>query len=176
MVMIGEEKRIQALFRELRQDDERIAPQFVMVWNRAQAESLRPQRTFNLSLVVTTALLLVALFSLALWFSYRQPTRQQIAAGLITPAAPTLVPSSVALPSDPTGTVPVKPYNRAVVRQRALRLAARRRAEIPNAVISSWQSPTVRLMQSPAEDVLSSLPQLSRSADELKSFLPETTQ
>jgi hypothetical protein len=62
------------------------------------------------------------------------------------------------------------------------KLAARRQADLNagNAAIretvsiSSWQSPTATLMQSPADDVLTSLPQLDRSLTELKTFLPNT--
>jgi hypothetical protein len=49
----------------------------------------------------------------------------------------------------------------------------KRRAIISNArAIAVWQSPTTALLESPAEDVLSALPQLTQSAVELKSFLP----
>jgi hypothetical protein len=41
-------------------------------------------------------------------------------------------------------------------------------------VISSWQSPTISLLRSPAGEVLTSLPQLTETVNELKSFLPNT--
>ncbi|MGH9959068.1 MAG: hypothetical protein ACREBC_18380, partial [Pyrinomonadaceae bacterium] len=67
-----------------------------------------------------------------------------------------------------------------LVRRRAAhqsKLRALRRAEIQNAAaISSWQSPTARLMQSPADDVLTWVPQLHQYIMELKSFLPNTPQ
>src|SRR5260370_7820301 len=40
MELVGEEKKIQALFSELRLADEQAAPSFAGVWNRAQ---LRPR-------------------------------------------------------------------------------------------------------------------------------------
>jgi hypothetical protein len=36
MELVGEEKKIQALFSELRLADEQAAPSFAGVWNRAQ--------------------------------------------------------------------------------------------------------------------------------------------
>ena len=70
MELVGEQKRIQALFSELRLADEQTAPRFAVVWNRAQARSSRawrPTRAFNFSFVAATALLICALVSLALW-------------------------------------------------------------------------------------------------------------
>src|ERR1700704_3527117 len=67
MELVGEEKRIQALFSEARLADEQTTPSFVRVWNRAQAKTTRTQRAFNLSFVAATALLVCALVSLAWW-------------------------------------------------------------------------------------------------------------
>jgi len=72
------------------------------------------------------------------------------------------------------------PNRRSNSKSLSMKLAARRhaelvakRAEIRNAVaISSWQSPTTALLRSPGDEVLTSLPQLNQSANELKSFLP----
>jgi len=75
MELVGEQKRIQALFSELRLADEQAAPLFAGVWNRAQARTLRTvrPRAFNLSFVAATALLVVAFVSLAaLWARYSQ--------------------------------------------------------------------------------------------------------
>ena len=58
MASIGEEKEIRALFSELKFADEQTAPSFTAVWHRAQSRSLRPQRAFNLSFAVATALLI----------------------------------------------------------------------------------------------------------------------
>src|SRR5882672_5679109 len=75
MELIGEEKRIQALFSEVRLADERTTPSFVGVWNRAQAKTTRAQRAFNLSFVAAMALLVCALVSLAWWVN-RAPRNQ----------------------------------------------------------------------------------------------------
>jgi hypothetical protein len=99
------------------------------------------------------------------------------------PTAQTAIvnPSPVSVSSKPNEVLPVVLKHRARARPAALKLAARRRAEMlaakraelrNAAAVLSWQSPTAMLMRSPADDVLRSLPQLNLSANELKLFLP----
>lgn len=186
MELTGNEKKIQALFRELKLEDERVAPGFVRVWNRAQATSLRPRRAFKISFALATALLVITLCSLALWsrnLRRGQQSNPGVAGGSATPGS--TPPSTSAPPPatpEPTQLGVAEPRNRARSNRWARKLAARRQAELSarNAAIgeavaiSSWQSPTATLMQSPADDVLTSLPQLSQPVNELKSFLPNT--
>src|SRR5437016_9040344 len=190
MELVGEEKKIQTLFSELRLADEPTAPSFSTTWNRAQARALRPRRAFNLSFVAATALLICALVSLA-WWSTRGQRTQQPNLVAIAPAgvAPDLKPSEVVPPSKesaaPSEREPKKPVTAAhrpqvSARLRAERLAARQEANLLAAAkkqataISSWQSPTATLLSSPNDDLLKSLPQLNESTNDLKSFLPNT--
>jgi hypothetical protein len=191
MESIGNEKKIQALFRELKLADERVAPEFIKVWNRAQATSPGSPRVFKISLAVATAaLLVITLSALVLWSRNGQPDDQ------VDPkvATESTLPGSTPAPHQATpATPPLTRPLRSVVAQSPVRvksnqwppkLAARRKADLEarNAVIreavsiSSWQSPTATLMQSPADHVLTSLPQLDRSLNELKTFLPNTSQ
>ncbi len=55
MELVGEEKRIQALFSDVRSADERTTPSFAGLWNGAQSKTIRTQGAFNLSFVVATA-------------------------------------------------------------------------------------------------------------------------
>jgi len=180
MELVGEEKKIQALFSELRLADERVMPTFATVLSRTQSHNVRPLRAFNLSFALATALLICARFSLAVW-SWRwqqtpQPNRQ-IAATAATPRA---TPESTTT-DEPLKGLPTKEQPRVFGNGRAARFAARqrgallaaRRAEIRDAAaISSWQSPTATLLSSQNDALLNSLPQLNESVKELKSFLP----
>jgi hypothetical protein len=180
MELVGEEKRIQALFRELRLEDEHVAPRFATMWHRAQAGSRAPRRTFNVAFVVATALLLCALFSLA-WLT-KQWQRSQQASAAVT--AVNSIPSvgaatevkrevNVVSSSDLKRRSSSKSLSMKLAVRRHAEMLAARRAEIRNAAaISSWQSPTTALLRSPGDAVLTSLPQLNKSVDELKSFLP----
>ena len=190
MESVGNEKKIQALFRELKLADERVAPEFIKVWNRAQATSPGSPRVFKIFAVATAALLVITLSALVLWSRNGQAGDQvdpKVATESTTPGS-TLAPHQ-ATPATPPPTRPL----RSVVAQSPVRvksnqwppkLAARGKSDLEakNAVIreavsiSSWQSPTATLMQSPADHVLTSLPQLDRSLNELKTFLPNTSQ
>ena len=188
MELVGEEKKIQTLFSELRLADEQTVPSFGATWNRAQARALRPRRAFNLSFVAATALLICALVSLA-WWSTRWQRTQPPNVVAVTPSGvvPDLKPSEVVPASKespaPSGSGPKKPVSvshrfEVSARLRAERLAARQEANLFAAAkkqataISSWQSPTATLLSSPNDDLLKSLPQLNESTNDLKSFLP----
>ena len=191
MELVGNEKRIQALFRELKLADERVAPEFIKVWNRAQATSPGSPRVFKISFAVATAaLLVITLSALVLWSRNGQPGDQvdpKVATESTppgsTPAPPQATPATP-LPTRPLRSVVAQSPVRVKSNQWPPKLAARRKADLEarNAVIreavsiSSWQSPTATLMQSPADHVLTSLPQLDRSLNELKTFLPNTSQ
>lgn len=186
MELVGEEKRIQALFSEVRLADEQTTPSFVGVWNRAQAKTIRPQRAFNLSFVAATALLVCALVSLAWWSRHWQSNPEVIAN---TPAVPATSPMKVGVDaikvggenreansSPPVGRrVAFSSKSNAVklaARRAALLVAANRKATHEAKAIASWKSPTATLLDSSSGELLKSLPQLNQTVDELKSFLP----
>src|SRR5882672_3474609 len=73
MEVIGDDKRIRALFSEARLADEQATPSFTSQWHRAQSQALQPRRALSLSFVAVTALLVCALISLAVWSQYSQP-------------------------------------------------------------------------------------------------------
>ena len=179
MELVGEEKRIQALFSEVRLADEQTAPSFVGVWNRAQAKTTRTQRAFNLSFVAATALVVCALVSLAWWVNHAQRNRHAVVATV--PSITNVDPKNVVQPPAKAVVGFFKvPQPRSSDRSRALKLAARRQAVLMAAnrkaardakAIESWQSPTATLLDSPSDEMLKSVPQLNHSVDELKSFL-----
>lgn len=185
MELAGNEKKIQALFRELKLEDERLRPGFAGVWIRVQAESPRPLPAFKLSFALAV-LLVITLFSLALWSRSWQQTpspKQEIAAGSTNGSTNSgTVPTSTSASPEPKQIASDKPRHRVQANLAARKSAARRRANelARQAVIrealalSTWQSPTATLMQSPADDVLTSLPQLTQTVQELKTFLPNT--
>lgn len=180
MELVGEEKKIQALFSELRLADEQAAPSFAGVWNRAQLRPRTRVSALSFAFAAAACAVLVAVVGLALWSSSRQQTSQpsrQIAA---TPDASPVTPGS-RTSDEPSGVLPKREQPRVSRNARAARFAARqkaellaaRRAEIRDATaISSWQSPTATLLSSQNDALLNSLPQLNESVKELKSFLP----
>src|SRR2546425_2304671 len=114
MELVGEEKKIQTLFSELRLADERTAPSFSATWNRTQARALRPRRAFILSFAAATALLICALVSLAWWSTHWQrPQQPNVVAVTPSGVIPNLrpsegVPASKESPP-PSGSEPKKP-------------------------------------------------------------------
>jgi hypothetical protein len=194
MELAGNEKKIQALFRELKLADERVAPGFTRVWDRAQATNPGSPRVFKISFAVATALFVITLCSLVIWSRNWQRSQQSnpgVATGPTTPdstPAPLLAPPLVkplARPlanQGPTQLGVAQPPNRVKSNRWDRKLVARRQADLnagnapirETISISSWQSPTATLMQSPADNVLTSLPLLDRSLTELKTFLPNT--
>ena len=179
MEFVGEEKRIQALFSELRFADERMVPSFATAVARAQSRTVRPMRAFNLSFALATALLICGLVSLAWWANAWQRTPANLAWLNVAPTTSDFpVLSKVTSPNPFPATESNNPTNE---RTRALKMAARRRAaelaqqraDVSAATaISSWKSPTATLLSSQNDALLNSLPQLNESVKDLKSFLP----
>jgi hypothetical protein len=182
MELAGDEKKIQAWFLELKKEDGHSAPGFARLWKRALAINEKPRRTLRTAFAVATALLVITLCALAFWSRnwHRGQEQNSEATSRSTMPGSTSVPSQAT--PEPKHLVVNEAGNRIRVNRGQLSLAARGQAEftsrnaiIRNAVaISTWQSPTTTLMQSPGDDVLTSLPQLDQSATEFRSFLPNT--
>jgi len=183
MELVGDEKRIPELFSELRLADEQTVPRFAVVWNRAQARTVKPARAFNLSFVAATALLVCALLSLALWSKYSQRNVQPNAVAVREATKPATGAVQVVKNAEDRIVSPVSADRRVrpgsisraqrlAAQRRALVLAANRKAAREAEAISTWQSPTSALLKSQNDELLKSLPQLNENADELKSYLP----
>src|SRR2546423_5518703 len=184
MELAGEEKKLQALFSELKRTEEQIAPRFATVWNRAQL-SPRRVRALTPAFVAATALLVFGLISLAVWLRYSKPSQPQtIQAGVVAPTRIESPRVAVAATSPaPKIIAPVKHRNinrglvaRALLARRdAQFLAANQKVTQDAKTIDNWQSPTTALMSSPNNEIFTSLPQFNQSASDLKSFLPSRT-
>src|SRR5215510_6861756 len=176
MASVGDEKRIRALFSELKFADEQTAPGFTAVWHRARSQSSKPWRAFNRSFAVATALLVCALATLGIWTKYSQRTPPAIAfanvpAGSDFPKAATR-PEPASTPGVTDAPVAIKSRGARLAARRQALIAANRRAEKQAKEIASWQSPTTSLLSSPSDNLFKSLPQLNENANELRSFLP----
>ncbi|HEX7723314.1 MAG TPA: hypothetical protein VF397_14235 [Pyrinomonadaceae bacterium] len=179
MEIIGDDKKIRALFSEAKLADAQATPGFTSQWNRAQSRALWPRRAFKLSLAAVTALLVCALISLAVWSQYSQP-RPTYSAFADVPALNSLAASAVKTVDEvPTlvqkGTVhkPTKSrITRSTAQSNALIVASNGKAAKEATSIDTWQSPTSALLTSPMDGLFKSLPQLNENANELKSFLP----
>jgi len=180
MEIIGDDKKIRALFSEAKLADAQATPSFTSQWNRAQSRALRPGRAFKLSLAAVTALLVCALISLAVWSQYSQP-RPTYSAFANVPALNSFGGSEIKTPGEiPTplvqkGTVhkPIRSrVTRSTAQSPALTVASNGKAAKEATNIDNWQSPTSALLTSQTDGLFKSLPQLNENANELKSFLP----
>jgi len=177
MELSGKEKKIQALFSELRTAEEQVAPRFAPMWNRAQLAPRRV-RPFNPAFVAATLLLVFGLVSLGVWSQYSQRTQPTVVARV---AAPAVVNAPAAGAGD-SGAEQVShaPVQHNLKRTRPLRFRSTERTLVVSnqkltreaKAISSWSSPTSALLTSSSNEIFTSLPQLNKSASDLKSFLP----
>ncbi|MEO7971406.1 MAG: hypothetical protein ABI698_08910 [bacterium] len=184
MELTGNEKRIQALFLELKFAEACVAPEFGSLWNRAAATPAASSSVFKLSFALAMSFAVIALFSLVLWsrnWERIQTSTPDVGAVAYQPGALPVVPAVA--PGSTQFAIAEQPQ-RMKVNRSVRRLVTRHRLDanapsvvIPEAVaISGWRSPTAMLLQSPADDMLTSLPQLDLGVRDLKTFLPETLQ
>ena len=161
MKLAGDEKRIQALFRELRLEYQQVVPGFERVWNCARASRSERRRVVSTSFVaLTSALVVVTVSTLLFWSTDRSPEiEKHDVVGTIPVAIPISVNSSKSSGHRKlAGRKKIQPAAKPIIR---------------NAVaLSTWKSPTAILMESPAGSEINSLPQLDQAAKELQLFLP----
>jgi hypothetical protein len=165
MKLVGDEKRIQALFRELRLEDQQVVPGFERVWNCAHASRSERLRVASTSLVALTSALVVATLStLAFWppeGSAEIPKQDVVSMRFIT--TPSIEPLAASA-SKPSGHRKLEGRKKTQVAAKPL---------IREAIaLSTWKSPTTIFMELPTGSEINSLPQLNQAAKELQLFLP----
>jgi len=178
MELSGEEKKLQALFSELKAADEQATPHFGSTWNGAQIAP-RKMRMFNPAFVAAMMLLVFGVVAFAVWSRYSGTTSSPQTVIATTPQNPSTTTVAEAPPAPTKETQELKPKNTVIVARRNkvtsqhnAMLAANRKLEKDAKSIANWTSPTSALLESPSDEIFSSLPQLNQSATQLKSFLP----
>lgn len=166
MESVGNEKRIQALYSELRLENQTRAPQFDRLWSRAQVNETTAVRNLGAPMALLIAFsVAVIVCSFAAWAWYRSTASEapNIVVQLPEPAIAEPVKNLTPLPT----AAPPRPGK--ITRRRE----AARWNTSAIAMLSSWQSPTQRFMDSPTELVPTALPQLNQSVKDLESFLSQ---
>src|SRR6185503_1546222 len=179
MEIIGDDKKLRALYSEARVANEAATPSFSSVWHRAQARSLKPRRAFKVSFALVTALLVLTLGSLALWsrYSSRQNERPEVVKNESAPrgVAPAAESPEKAKNKDEGRTAEKRrqtPLEVPVYRSpkpRVIRatppanpqVLAANKTTVKEITIDTWQSPTAALLSSPTEELFKSVPQLN---------------
>jgi hypothetical protein len=178
MEIIGDDKKLRALYSETRFVDEQVAPSFSAAWRRAQSRAQQPRRVLNRAFASALALVIFAGATFAIWSKYSSPPQTYSAFAI--PTAANIVIASKGNPEAVSPATDVK-YPSLSMRSRASKLATQRqqlvvaenrKAEKAAKEIASWQSPTGSLLSSSSDDLFKSLPQLNENANEMKSFLP----
>ena len=155
-----EEERIERLFREMRQEDERLAPSFAKVTGVGLATNARRGRPVLRFAVVTA--LLVLLIGSAVFLVTRvskRTARDDIAES--TPG-----PSSDQGEGNPSsndnvgGAIENGPAPAPVIAKRNSIHRSRGRGHTESSLISQWRSPTDFLLSVPGEQLLRTVPRL----------------
>jgi len=179
MEIIGDDKRLRALYSETRFVDEQVVPSFSATWHRAQSRAKQPRRTFTFAFASALALVIFAVATFAIWLKYSPQPQTYSAFATVAAADLASLPNKGSSEAT-SSTVPVN-HVTAPIRSRANKLAAQRlqlmvaenlRIEKEAKEIASWESPTASLLSSSSDNLFRSLPQLNQNANELKSFLP----
>src|SRR6266550_5036265 len=99
MEIIGDDKKIRALFSELRFADEQAAPSFVGVWNRAQLRPRTRVSPLSFSFAAAAFAVFVAVVTLALWSASRPQTTSTNHTVAVTLATPRVTPPTTLGPT-----------------------------------------------------------------------------
>ena len=162
-----EENRIRKLFRELREDDERLAPSFDSILRPALMKRVSFSRSLRLlrAAIITAALALIA----------------TLAYVLLTPSSPTVddAPEKVRKEKIEGPVPPMAPESKdhkSEIAKKAPRKQYRRRSQDKNLqaarLISEWQSPTGILLEPAGNELFTTLPKTGESVVEIRWTLP----
>jgi len=173
MKSVGDEQRIQALFREFTTHELHDLPTFNRLWS-AEVGLPREHVSFKRSsIVIASTAVIAVVFSLAIWKS-PEPAKTS------NPSSYTGSPKKMLALVAPIATETPKRIVIHVARRRrhnSQLSAQRRKMELSmmekSLALSRWQSPTSLIMEfATSSAVARSLPQLTESVRDLKSFLP----
>lgn len=176
MQFAGDKNRIQALFSEMSLEDHSQAPRFERLWNRAELTRRAHSSDFRSAvLVIVSALAVVTVGSLAVWWSRSRPANPP------ADSAVKIVPEVISIPPVPEvydglNPKPATVHIPARKKRSARQPATERAITYESALLSNWESPTKIFMESPTVVVLNSLPRLNESAEDLRSFLPRSNE
>lgn len=174
MNLIGDEKRIRQLFREMRLDDQRRAPEFASLLAASTSRMARSQnRIRSLRFTMAVAIVCVALL-IAMAVIVKPSKPKGPAVDDAQALAPTLPPESLPSigPSRPGVEAPgVEPHKVAIKHARHRRRS--NQFEIAMKSLFAWKSPTASLLQTPADELLRSLPRLGESLRTIRFFSPD---
>ena len=176
MEIIGDDKKIRALFSEPKLADEQATPSFTGAWNRAQsraAPAARGRSAFRCRgdgvrlFVAVVGPVVVTVFTATrdilgiaqMWRAGELWSRRQDQTKVLRH-----------LTSNGTASVERLDRRAAQIRGAALTVAGRATRSCEATTITSWQSPIATLLTSQNDDLFKSLPQLNENANELKSF------
>jgi len=165
MELVGDEKRIQALFSELKFQDQRIAPAFDRLWNSVPHPKPKRIAFVHPMVVFATITIFGTISAVALWSKQTPDVDISVARDV---AAVVAVPIEV--DAEPPKKMSRKPHHSLARKNvKPAKLEPVMIEEV--AVLSSWQSPTDSLMAYPSNAVVTSLPEFAQSVKDLESYL-----
>jgi hypothetical protein len=188
MGLNGEDKRIRALFCELKREEKRTSPLFARTWNIAEAEfhrggfsRLRFQHSSNLlrfaTAILVVSLVLAATVLLPRYLRLRRQPKHDYAKQGVEAAPHATSEEPARSGKAPANRESGKPTDRLVAIRRSVRVkksqvaSAQRARSVKQNGLSEWQSPTAKLLRSAGEELLRFVPQMNESAAEMKKFL-----
>ena len=179
------EEEIRRLFRELRQEDERLAPPFDRELDAAAASGLQASPSWRISrLPVAAGIALVLCGSLA-FVLLRRPPMQPVPTAGVEPTAAAVEPQPrvVASPT-PERHIQITKAERRLgapsglkpsvweAKPAAARRAAPAQSQSPPILISVWRSPTEFLLKSPNDLLLhNAVPRLHSSPEVIRTVI-----
>lgn len=163
----GDEERIRQLFHELSCEDQRRAPAFVNLLtateSRSKGSSFRALWPLKIVAAGILCLTVLIVFRASRRVSPQEPAVQNPTTNALASSS---VPDNVIRNLPP----PAKPGPLSTRRARPRQRQFSGSLTVAMRSLSSWQSPTSALLQSPRDDMLNRLPRLGESLQMIRTF------
>jgi hypothetical protein len=162
-----QEKEIRQLFRNERQANESLTPDFALTLEAALSGTGRARPRRLVLRVAFAAVALVAVGCVVFLVADRSSREQQPPMLVAGPNEPVIKPpATVDEPVSVPPELPAKPVRRPHRHQSS--------ARVPVPLISQWRSPTAFLLKTPGDELLRTVPRLGASAVEININLSST--
>ena len=166
----GDEERIRQLFHELRREDQGIAPQFGDVFTAARNRNKGSNTaTWSIRFAAAAVLCVLVLITIRVSTPVTSHEEQTAPGSTLSPIAPS--DTTVNVVRSPSQTPRTQP--RPTIRRQSRPRQFSTSLAIVMKSLSSWQSPTAALLQTPQDEILNTLPRLGESLRTIKSFSPD---
>ncbi len=166
---VGDEQKIRTLFHDLRLEQQQLTPHFAAMWYRARLGTSASTSSWSLSLAVLSSVVVISVCSVGIWKNSQRsaaevvatsPNQQSLQQTSVPDSSSSLIKSARANSRHDGGETRSK-----LAAGRTKKVFEKRAENDRFVAVARWESPTDYLLHSPADEILTLVPELGQAID-----------